>query len=76
MLFPSTHTQIQNHENTDNYKYFILIFIWRFLCSGLCLVAALLISSILKEDTAVLYRWERVRNSGTRTKDSLTSKCV
>ena len=23
-----------------------------------------------------MYRWELVRNSGTRTKDSLTSKCV
>ena len=54
----------------------ILIFIWGFLCSGLCLVAALLISSILKEDNAVIYRWELVGNSGTRTKDSLTSKCV
>ena len=54
----------------------ILIFIWGFLCSVLCLVAALLISSILKEDAAVMYRWELVRNSGTRTKDSLSSKCV
>jgi hypothetical protein len=47
-----------------------------FLCSGLCLVAAVLISSISKEDNAVMYRWELARNSGTRTKDSLTSKCV
>jgi hypothetical protein len=54
----------------------ILIFIWGLLCSGLCLVAALLISSISKEDAAVMYRWELVKNSGTRSKGSLSSKCV
>jgi len=75
MLFPSTHThkyKIMRTQITIN----ILIFIWGFLCSGLCLVAALLISSILKEDNAVMYRWELVGNCGTRTKDSLTGKCV
>ena len=75
MLF-HLHTHKYKIMRTQITKYFILIFIWGFLCSGLCLVAALFISSISKEDNAVMYRWELARNSGTRPKNSLTSTCV